>query len=269
MPDWAPSAPDTPSGYTPYAPAPITVSTARDIIIDALKEIGAIGLGEADGVDNELMQDGLRMFQRMVRASNTNRSNIFTINIAQYVLTANKQSYSLGVDPDGIQTPDLIGPRPQKIERGHLLLQNNPPLRRPLKIWTDEDWFKIRYQQIYTYPEGVYSDGSYPFTNLLFYPIPNAAYTIELYSWLANVPPADLSTEILFPDGYEDYWHYQLALRLCPQLGAQPSQLTVQGFQRAEIAIQTMNQPQVKTQCDPAVLAPGGAGFNWMSREQN
>ena len=42
MPDWAPSAPDTPSGYTPYAPAPITVSTARDIIIDALNTLEAV-----------------------------------------------------------------------------------------------------------------------------------------------------------------------------------------------------------------------------------
>lgn len=90
-------------------------------------------------------------------------------------------------------------------------------VRRPIKIWIRQDWQRHRFQGVYTYPEGLYYDANYDangFGTIYWYPIPNQAYWVELFTWQPLQKfgsPADL---VILPDGYEDAIVNNLAVRL-------------------------------------------------------
>ena len=189
--------------------------TAREMIRGALTEIGV--LGPADTMEAEYANTGLYHLNLMLQSGNIASSQIFTTQFDEYQLTANKQSYTMGVDPAGVLTPDFVAPRPNKIKFANLFLSHvsGATLKRPLHIMTDEEWSDKRYLSVWTYPSEIYSDGGYPFTTLYFFPGPGAAYWFELWTWHKAARITDLDGELLYPDGYDDFWHYNLAKRLC------------------------------------------------------
>lgn len=249
--------------------------TAREYITDALLKINAVTLNDdSDDADPALYAACLREWNRMISASNTNRDSIFTIRLDPYAFVANKKTYTIGVDPMGLVTADLSGPRPQRIESANVFLSQNPIVRRPMRILTDSDWAGIVYQDVAAYPEALYNDGGNPLSTLYFYPIPAGAYGFELYTWQANAQLADLFAPVIFPPGYENYWIYQMALNFCPIVQRQPSALIVQMAKIYVDQMQSMNVAQIQAHCDPSIGLTGGNGnassgrglFNWMTR---
>jgi hypothetical protein len=221
------------------------------------------------------LADGLAAMNAMIAASNTSSANIFTRRLDQYVMVANKQAYTIG-DPAGILT-DLAGVRPIRIEHDgvNLFLTTSPVIRRPIKVLTQAQWADIRLQEVYTYPAYVYYDeanyepAATPVRapTLRFHPIPADAYPWEMYSWQQNAQLASVTSEIVFPPGYDEYWIYNLALRIAPMLGAPITTLVAEMARKSEAAVQSLNARSPMLSTDPALAGKHGTFFNWLSRE--
>lgn len=207
--------------------------------------------------------------QRLIDSSNIQRPLIFSERIDLLTLTANMQSYTIGIDPTGSNTATFNVPRPTKIERANLLLTSS--VRREMAVLTDKEWAAIRYQSVTGPPQGVYFDKGFGtgtssgFGNLFFYMIPDQAYQFELYSWAQNVNIGATSDLINYPPGYADYWLYALVMRCASMFGRQPTAAHVALFQDAKEAIMSQNCPSPELVNNE--LGGNGGLYNWLTGE--
>ncbi|HCE10682.1 MAG TPA: hypothetical protein DEQ40_19140 [Oxalobacteraceae bacterium] len=236
--------------------------TVLDLGTDALQELGIYGIG--DTVSAADAAKVLTVLNRMVDAENTVRANIYTLNFATVTLTPSLQTYTMG--PGGT----LAATRPIRIERANLVLSSSPSSRLPLAIYSEDEWASIAVQQVVTIPQGIYNDGNFPLATLYFYPIPDQGYTVELYTWQQVAQFVATTDAVVIPPGYQDYWVYELAIRLAPSFGVQPSGVTVAMAKRAELRVQSLNTPSPKMASDPALVRDSGrGGWNRISRSFN
>ncbi len=97
-------------------------------------------------------------------------------------------------------------------------------------------------------PRVVGADTASPLMNLGVHPIPNAGSSLELTYTIAITPFASLSTTLAsvgFPDGWEEFLHFNFALALLPRYGRQgfsPDAL-IKNAQLAKEKIAALNQP--------------------------
>lgn len=245
--------------------------TALDLMNASAKAIGHLRPGAR--LNTSAGDDCLRVLNSMIGSMNTLSSNIFTRSVAQYTMTANKQSYTIG-DTTGVLT-DIAAVRPQKIEEGgvNLFITNAPlAIRRPIRLIDDTEWASIRLQAVYTFPECLYYDGgnydpsgtvpTYP--TLYFYPIPASNYTWEMYTWSALGTVPDVTSEIVLPPGYDETLIYGLAIRIAPLLGQTVPPDVRLLAQKAEAQMQSLNSQTPKIRNDMAGF--GRTGVNWISR---
>lgn len=208
--------------------------------------------------------DALMAFNRMMGGWNTLRDNIFNLSIDEWTLTPNIQVYLLG--PGAAATPTtgaFNGPRPRRIERAKLLLQTTPEtIYKELNLLSDDEWADKSIHQVTTIPNDLYNDGNSPLCSLYFYPLPDSAYKINLYTWQALAKAALTTTLLDFPDGYEDAIVNNLAVRVAPMFRKQaPPEVRLQA-QLSLAAIQSLNTPTPRLKTDPA-FGSRGAFYNY------
>jgi hypothetical protein len=262
----------SPSGTVSTLPPEATSN--RTLVRAALRKAG-VTLAPGRGPSFEQIEEAVGEESRMIQGWNCSPLNIFTTAIDLYTTIANQQSHTIGIDPTGSVTADFNGPRPQSIVRANLLLptaeDSISKVRRPLSIWDDRQWAALRYQAIYTYPEGMYYDGGCDpttgFANIYFRPIPDAAYEIELYTWQAVPTFVGIDDSVILPPGYEDAIVNNLAVRLASmpwpvQVPMNP-QVAVDAV-RSLAVIQGLNASAPRLRSD-AELTDGRGWFNWRS----
>jgi hypothetical protein len=209
------------------------------------------------------LQEGADTLRRMTDLWSTDKGNIFTTRIDLYTLIAGQQKQTIGL------TGDLVGPRPQRIERANILFQGTPTVRRPMHLLTDAQWANKRFQAVSTIPLELYNDGGNPLSTLYFYPIPDVAYQIELYTWQALSGWVDPGDSLIVPPGYEEMIISNLAVRLALQFGKPVSQELAMLASQAKASIQSLNTPRLRLRTDPALRGRGRGGlYNWMSGER-
>jgi hypothetical protein len=158
--------------------------TAWDLIYRALREVGRIRPGVTP--NPETLVDGLACFNGMVDAQNINRGNIFTERSDLYTLTIGQQAYTIGIDPTGQTTANFSVVRPIRLTRVNVLLPAtgpNGPIYRKVKIRTAAQWGARQYRRVESIPFEIYPDYADPLSTWLFYPYPDQAYQIEVWSW--------------------------------------------------------------------------------------
>jgi hypothetical protein len=236
---------------------------ALDLITDAFYEIGAYGPGDpVPPHDNDL---AFRILNRLIAASNTNRANIFTKRIDLWTTQNQKQFYTIGQDPDGVLVPDWNGARPVSIERANLLLPTSPTVRKPIQILDDSQWSEIRLQQINTWPQRLYNDGANPLSSIFLWPIPDGAYQIELYTWQQNAQLQDYTSELIYPPGYEEFWLYNFAVRLCGPFSRPVTPDLREMARSSAAAIQSFNTQSPLLASDPSLRDSSGSLYNWLT----
>jgi hypothetical protein len=242
----------------------MTTQTGLDLITDALVEIGAYAAGDTPSTADQAT--GLRYLNRLIDSSNAQKPTIYTAQLDTLTMTPNKQSYTIGVDPAGAATPDFVAARPVRITRANLLL--SATVRRKIDIITAEEWAAIKYQTVYGPPRKVYNDRGFTtgFAKLWFYPIPDAAYQWEQYSWHQNANLTAVANAVDYPPGYAEWWLYHLALRLSVPFGRAPSEATIEFARQATERIGALNCESPKLNAGDAAMFDGdGAGlYNWL-----
>lgn len=189
-----------------------TTPTGKPITEFLYLAMRAAGLTLAPGrtPSAEQYSDALRLFNNMIGWLNTSRMNIYTIDINVWLTASQKQTYTIG--PGG----DWNGRRPQKIVGANFFFPGDPIVRRPMRLFDDDQWRAIVFQQVYTYPNILYNDGSNPLSTLYFDPIPDGAYRIEIYDWHLLDSAADINALLDYPPGYEEALVFNLAMRIVP-----------------------------------------------------
>lgn len=191
------------------------MSTALDLITDALETLGEAGVGEP--ISPEDGAYGLLHLNNMLDSWSTRRLFIFNVGIAAYGLTANIGVYPIG--PTAAAPFNVV--RPTKINAARILALINGVYVgvKDLSILTVDQFQELSDPTATAnVPEMLYCDFAYPNANLNLYPRPavGVGTQLELSTWTSLMQFATLQTTYSFPPGYWNALMWNLVVELGP-----------------------------------------------------
>jgi hypothetical protein len=230
--------------------------TALDLISSSLRLVNVLASGESATLSEA--NDSLAAFNQMIDSWNTSRLSIFTTRSDDFPFVIGQQAYTVGTGGNFNMA------RPARIDSMSAILLTNPanPVEQPIDMYTVEEWqTQVPVKNVpSSFPLVCYDDGGFPLRTLNFWPIPQQANDVRIYSWQALSEPATLATAITFPPGYPEAFRFNLAIRLAAEFSvAVPP--AVQAIATESLArLKTMNAPELKLRSD--LLATNG-GYNY------
>lgn len=195
----------------------------RELIQRALEEIGYAAPGEAVTAAEEA---GAHIIaKRMMDALGAERLAIFQILRTALTLTSGTRDYSIG--PGGA----FNIARPLWIDAAGFILDTTAtdPIETEIEVYTEQAWSLIRQKTFDSgLLDGVYYDRRFDSTNrglLSTYPTINSSTTqLVIYTPTPTTGFDSLSTQYVFPPGYDELFLYELADRCLLPFGA-PSEI--------------------------------------------
>lgn len=235
--------------------------TTRELIRDALQEIGALSAGEA--VSNGDAQVALARFNSLVDKWQIERLTIPTSERKTCDLVTSQQDYTIG---PAVTDSIVVTVRPHTISKATIeTVSDGDTYETPLKLLSGGEWDDVRFKVMESdYPTRARYEPTFPAGTISLWPIPSVG-TSDLVIYYPNplAKSATLDTVLSLPPGYEEALRYNLAVRLAPVFGrALPgvvSSLAVESLaqiKRANDAPETMR-------VDAALLGDGGAFDIW------
>ncbi|MHB1260333.1 MAG: hypothetical protein ACYC2H_01315 [Thermoplasmatota archaeon] len=233
------------------------MATARDIIEDALRELGVIGAHQTPKAAD--LSLGLRKLNRWVTNLETQRAAIFTVRREVFPLTAGTPSYTIG--PGGAFNTS----RPLRISHVGLVLDRTvaSPIEIPLgHPMTDQEYQRVPSKSLTApQPAAVYYDHGFTGSGLgAIYPMPipsTSVCDLVLYLPRAMQEFANLSTDYAFPPGYEQAIVSNLALSLAASFEREPRASTVEEARASMAAIKRANARPRILRLDAALTGHG------------
>lgn len=187
--------------------------TVRDLLTDALLDLGVIGV--ADSIAPEILNVALRRLLMMYGTFQAMRLLLFTVARTTYPLIANHQVHTIG--PSGC---DITAPRPIWLARGGVIPVGDD-VDLELHLYTRAEWFAERLKGLTDlYPRKVLYEPTTETTGTLtFWPIQTTACTLTLATPVPLTAPSGdldtvLNTVLTFAPGYQEAWLYNLCKRL-------------------------------------------------------
>lgn len=233
------------------------MTTALDLLTLALKDIGALGIGQS--ISAEDTSDGLSTLNMMLGQWQGERLSVYhEVDIAKQSTGA--QSYTIGIGGD------FNVARPTDIKAAYARLQSGGlPVDYPVRvIRSREEYSRIALKQLTTLPDTVFYDAAFPLGNLLWYPVPPAQY--ELHVIVLDVLPqfATPSDSVSLPPEYMAAIRYNLACYLAPSYQIEPTRALAMLAANAKRVIKRMNV-QIPAMTMPAGVAVKGVRYNIFS----
>lgn len=238
------------------------MATARDIIADALAEIGVLAGSETPNAADANL--ALHRFQHMIDAWAADR---LTLNLqlrTAFTMPANIATVTIGT-----AGADILLPRPVWISAINFVIPGSSPEVESVIAQMDSDAFAANAIKARpsTLPTQFYYDTS--LTTVLgtvtFWPVVTQATKIYLYWPEALGVPASLNSVVIGPPGYQEALMYDLALRLWPPF-RRPEPVPQDLQQMAQRAMATMKRQNIVPgllSVDPALTGwPRGGAFN-------
>ena len=224
-----------------------TNTTVGDICNAALKECGAIGVGQTPLAEDT--NDAWARLQWMLQQWERQRYLIYHL-VTLSVVSTGAQTYSVGpggnIDTQGSLSPfnsqfnSQFGPgkaltaRPAKLESAYLNqignLSSPNIVSFPMEILQSmEDYNRIRLKQLQSFPGFVFLDPTWPLATLYPWPVPAASIYQLFITVLEQLPISfvTLATKINLPYEYYAAMLYNLAMRLRPKYGIRPGRFVV------------------------------------------
>lgn len=187
------------------------MTTARDLINDAFRDCGILGIGQTLGAED--VNYGFRIMNRMLATWQRKRWLIWHLVDTEF-LANGAQFYTVG---DGGNYD--ISPRPDRIEAAYfvqVVQSPNLPVSYPLEILESyEDYAALSLKTLQSWPEYVFYDSAFPTAKLYCWPIPNSGqYRIHILTKAILNQFTNLSEEMNLPAEYESAIEYNLVQRL-------------------------------------------------------
>ena len=216
--------------------------TALTVISEALADLGVIRPGEV--VSTTVQTDCLLRLNQRMSAHSIEQSLVQTNVHSTYNLQAGVSRYTFGVG--GVFSTST---RPEKISGWKASFGFFQVGGSVLTFAQLQAQSKDGIGTTSVIPAMLGADVAYPLINIAIFPAPSAfPGLLELSYWAALSQFADLnSTNYTFPDGWDDFLHFDLAMALLPRYGRQ-------GFDSAALAA---NMQTSKAKILTLIQAPG------------
>ena len=182
------------------------MSTARDIIKDALRKIHVLGTGSS--LDATEANDALSVLNDMLAMISAQGGFIYQETKETFNLVGNQGVYTIGTGQDFNTSPPL------DIKAAFITIGSTD---YSLEKYDEKEYARIAQKDISGYIGGVYYyDANHPIANIFIYPVPTTG-TITLYSRKYLSSFDDLDTVYELPDYYRTMLVYNLAEWIAPE----------------------------------------------------
>jgi hypothetical protein len=236
--------------------------TFRDIAADAMMEIGALGQGETmSAPDAQLC---LRYGQRMIDAWAADRLTLSVQSALSIPWPSSTSTQTIG------PTGDIVAARPVWINTmNYVIPGSSPAVETPMAQMNDDQYSQNTIKLLQSaLPQQFYYQTSIDTANgtLYIWPQPTQVVTLMLYVPQAVGVPATLDSILTGPPGYQQAYHYQLALKICTPFSRPIPPLLPQLASDAYALMKRQNVDPGLLGCDPALIPRGGSGgYNILS----
>lgn len=222
------------------------MSTALDLITDALVSLGELSQGETPNAEDGAFC--LTRLNAMLDSFSTQRLNLYSVSKFTGALVANTQDYTIG--PSGAT---FTNARPLLVQTATIVLPNT--ITEPMRILTSKEWAEIKEKALTgVLPDKLYFEPSYPNGTLHVHPRPSGTPTLELYYWTVLSTFANLSATFTFPPGYYHAIMWNLCVEISPGYNKPLDPVTQMRAQQGLSAIQNLNA-QILTGSQPGEAA--------------
>lgn len=188
------------------------MATAQDLIKDALKELGVMGV--ADALDADVGAFGLGKLNRILDNLNAEKAGLYAEQIAAFTLTPALQPHTIGASG-----ATWTATAPVAILGANLILSGGS--REPITVRDAAWWLSLSDPTLSGDPTDLrYEPSPWPKGSVYLWPVPSTAYQVELYT---RIPLAAmvLTTTFAMPPGYQDAITLTLAEDLAGPMGTQ------------------------------------------------
>lgn len=235
-------------------------TTALKLISRALRNLNVLQQGEVP--DDQEAQDGLDTLNEMIDSWSVDRLMLYTIERRLFTLISGQYVYRFGTGGD------FDGARPIKIENAGVIIPNGTqPIELPLDMLNKDQYAVIPVKNTpSTYPTALYPDGSFPFNNCNFWPVPTTTPQVALYCWDQLTQFDALETELVFPPAYGRALLACLTVELSAGgFGGLLTPTHIAMAAESKAAVKSLNLPELLMACDPALINPELGQYNWMT----
>lgn len=222
------------------------MSTVRDLIGDALEDLGVLASGEP--VTASDAQKGLLKLNNLLESWSIESLTVYSRTIEEFSLVANTGSYTIGTG--GVFNTS----RPVEYENASIKIDN---IEYALDILGPQEWAEICQKSLASsIPCALHPVGTYPLDTLKIYPVPSVVSTLVLYTLKPLSSFSSINDAISLPPGYLRALSSNLAIELAPSFGKEPSALVIEIARESKANIKRKNIKETFLKCDPALVPP-------------
>lgn len=233
------------------------MTTVLDLISDAMKELGAIGIGEGPTADES--QDALRALNQLIQTWQTESLMVVTRQQQVFTYVSGSQTYTIG--PGG----DFNTTRPIRIDDAYARDPNG----------NDFDIYVCRSFEDYagivskntdsSLITAIYYEASYPLGVVHVWPVPSdSSYRLVLWTWSPLSEYTSTATVLSLPPGYERAYRTNLAIDLAARYGRPISPSLAKTALESKAQIKRTNM-DIPTLTFDQGLGGSGLTFNYLT----
>lgn len=230
--------------------------TARDLLTETYQDLTILATGET--LSDTEAAFGLQKLVRLFDNWNAERSGVYANRLTTYTpLTPNLNPHTLG--PTGTFTTSQ---RPVSIEWANLVISG---VRYPLNIRGSQWWAALPIPALATdIPSDLHYEPDWPDGSLYLYPVPAAAYGLEL---LTRIVLAELALDdtVSIPTGYRDAVILTVGEMIAPSYPPAVPSPDLAAKSRARIFANNDEIPPLMTRDSGIPQQRGGRSFNYLS----
>ena len=225
--------------------------TGRNLITDALTDLGVVGIGRALSARDGAL--GLRYLQLLIDSAELDRRAIYTVTRSPYTLVANQSSRTIG------PTGNFVQARPVFLISATVEAVGSD-VERPLDIWSRKRWLYESDRTLTSdLPDAIYMEPTVTNATLYFWPVPTTAGTLNVGTATALTGfSGTLDTEYTFPPGYWEWFQYRLRNKLARPFGQRLTKAMQDEERTAWRQLERTNDPGPSPMPNDFVTGRGG-----------
>ena len=229
--------------------------TVRDIVTDALIDLGVLAAGEvANESDAQL---GLHHLNDLVDQYKAEKLAIYALVRTTWTIVSGTQTYTVGTG--GAVNID----RPTYIDHLNFVdTDASPDLEYQMSHLTWDAWSRVPQKALTSpFPTAWYNDDAHPLATLTLWPIPTDSNLLGAIYVPTGVPEfAALATSVDLPPGYRRMLIKNTALSLAPAFEREPAPSLVQAALESKATVKRKNKRMLDMRVDAGALIQGRDG---------